>query len=147
MPDGSSGIYIDSSALAKLYFPEPESDVLDDFVKGRQDLIISELAITEVISAVARKRREKLLRPKQANDIRDAILADAASGSLRLQDLNPAVHRDAERMLLSTDSVPLRTLDALHVALALRAGANRLITFDTRMASAGALHGLQTVEF
>jgi predicted nucleic acid-binding protein len=61
-------------------------------------------------------------------------------------DLNPAVHREAERMLLSTESVALRTLDALHIALAASGGATHVLTFDRRMAEATALHGLRVVQ-
>jgi uncharacterized protein len=127
-PRPAAGIYIDSSALAKVYVPEPESELLDEFLRGRQDLMISELAITEVISAVARRRRERSLNAKQANEIRDAVLSDAASGSFQRLDLNPSVHREAERMLLSVESLPLRTLDALHIALALSGAATRVNT-------------------
>ena len=106
--DAGSGVYIDSSGLAKLYVPEPESEPLDRFLRGRSDLMISDLCITEVISAVARRRREGALDAEQAMRIRDAVLSDARSGSFRLLDLNPAIHREAERMLLSTDSIALR---------------------------------------
>jgi predicted nucleic acid-binding protein len=145
-PIPQGGIYVDSSALAKLYVPEAESELLDKFLRGRQDLMMSELAITEVISAVARKRREGSVTAHQANQIRDAILADATSGSFERLDLSPSVHRDAERMLASTESIPLRTLDALHISLALSRGAALMITFDVRMANAAALHGLRVVE-
>jgi predicted nucleic acid-binding protein len=141
------GVYIDSSALVKVYVPEPESDRLDRFLRGRRDLMISELAITEVISAVARRRREKTLKPKQANEIHNAILSDAESGLFRKQDMSPALHRAAERLLLSSASIPLRTLDALHIALALSAAASHLITFDDRLANAAVMHGLFLIEF
>jgi hypothetical protein len=36
-------LYIDSTALAKLYLPEPDSDRLDNFLRSRWDLTISEL--------------------------------------------------------------------------------------------------------
>ena len=143
--DAGSGVYIDSSGLAKLYVPEPESEPLDRFLRGRSDLMISDLCITEVISAVARRRREGALDAEQAMRIRDAVLSDARSGSFRLLDLNPAIHREAERMLLSTDSIALRTLDALHIGLALSGEANHVITFDNRMAEAAALQGLKVI--
>ena len=139
-------VYVDASALAKLYVPEAESELLDAFMLGRRGLMISELAITEVLSAVARRKRESVLPARKANQIRDAVLADAASGSFRRLDLSPAVHRDAERMLLSTESVPLRTLDALHIALAVSGEATHVVTFDRRMAEAAALHGLQVAQ-
>jgi len=139
------GVYVDSSALAKLYVPELESERLEQFLRGRRDLMISELSVTEVLSAVARRRREGALDVKQAREIRDAIVSDAASGSFRRLDLTPATHREAERILLSTESVPLRTLDALHLALAIAGDARRIVTFDGRMAVAANLYGLQVV--
>lgn len=145
-PRQESGVYIDSSALAKVYMPEPESDVLEQFLLGRRDLMISELCCTEVISAVARRRREGALEANEANTICRSILADAKSGSLRRLDLSPAIHRDAESMLLTADTVPLRTLDALHIALALSGRASQIVTFDKRLAHAAALHGFEIVQ-
>jgi predicted nucleic acid-binding protein len=141
-----AGIYLDSSALAKLYVPEPESDTLEAFLRGRRDLMISELAITEVLSAVARRRREGMLTAKQAFEIRDAILADAESGSFHRLDMSPVVHREAERLLFHIDSVPLRTLDALHVAVALLGSATHVATYDARMRAAALYAGLKAVD-
>lgn len=80
--------YLDSSAFAKLYVPEPESERLDAFLTGRRGLMISELAIT----------------------------------------------------------VALRTLDALHIALALSDAATHVVTFDRRMREAALHAGLRVVE-
>ena len=145
-PDASARIYVDSSALAKLYLPEAESETLDAFLRGRRGLLISDLAITEVLSAVSRRKREKQLRAELANEIRDALLEDAESGSLHRVDLSPAVHREAEYLLLATESVSLRTLDALHIALALSGAATHMLTFDRRMQDAAAIAGLHIME-
>jgi uncharacterized protein len=138
-------LYVDSSALAKLYVPEAESDRLDRFLRGKVGLMISELAITEVLSAVARKKRAGELKAEVANQIRDALLADAESGSFARLQLDPATHREAER-LLSRSSVSLRTLDALHLALAFTGSATHLLTFDHRMREAAVDAGLHPVD-
>jgi uncharacterized protein len=138
-------LYIDSSALVKLYVPENESDSVDEFLQGRNDLMISELVITEVISAVARRKREGLLTAVKANKIRDALVLDADSGSFRRMDLDPSIHRAAERLLLST-ATPLRTLDALHLALAFGGAATQILTFDVRMRDAAIQAGLDAVD-
>ena len=141
-----AGIYLDSSALAKLYVPEPESDALENFFRDRQDLLISELAITEVLSAVARRRREGMLTASQSLEIRDAILADADSGSFHRLDMSPIVHREAERLLFNIESIALRTLDALHVAVALLGSATYVVTYDARMRAAALLAGLKALD-
>lgn len=141
-----AGIYLDSSALAKIYVPERESDTLEAFFRGRRDLMISELDITELLSAVARRRREGMLTARQALEIRDAVLADADSGSFHRLDVSPVVHREAERLLFQIDSVSLRTLDALHVAIALLGSATHVVTFDARMRDAAVHAGLKTLD-
>jgi predicted nucleic acid-binding protein len=97
------------------------------------------------MSAVARKRREGMLTADQAFEIRDAVLADADSGSFYRLDLNPSVHRQAERLLLNVESVALRTLDALHVALALQGFAAYVVTFDARMRAVALNAGLKAI--
>jgi uncharacterized protein len=139
-------LYVDSSALAKLYVAEAESDKLDAFLRGKVGLMISELAITEVLSAVARKKRDGELEPEPAARIREALLADADSGSFARLHLDPSVHRAAERLLLTTDSVPLRTLDALHLALAFSGAATHVLTFDRRMRAAALQSGLNVID-
>jgi len=141
-----AGIYLDSSALAKLYVPEPESDTLEAFFQGRRDLMISELAITEVLSAVARRRREGTISAHQALEIHDAVLADANSGSFHRLDMSPVLHREAERLLFQIESVALRTIDALHVAAALLGSATYVVTFDARMRAAALHAGLKTFD-
>lgn len=138
-------LYIDSSALAKLYVPENESDEVDAYLRGKVGLMISELVITEVLSAVARRKRERALDSQVASRIRDALLADAASGVFTRLQLDPPVHREAERLMLTATSVPMRTLDALHLALAFSGAATHLLTFDTRMREAAAQTGLNVI--
>jgi predicted nucleic acid-binding protein len=144
-PRPGDGVYLDSSAFVKLCLPEPESESLDRFLVGRRDLVISELTITEVISAVVRSHREGLLSSKHVDHIHDAVLSDARSGTFRRLDISPAIHRAAEQLLLATKSSTLRTLDALHIALASSGGVKFLITFDTRMSEAAVQHGLGTI--
>jgi uncharacterized protein len=141
-----AGVYVDASALAKLYVPEPESDTLEAFLQGRRDLMISELAITEVLSAVARRRREGALTVHQALEIRDAVLADADSGAFHRLDMSPVVHREAERLLFNIESAALQTLDALHVAVALLGSATHVVTYDVRMRAAALHSGLKPLD-
>ncbi len=145
-PGIETAIYLDASALVKLYVPEAESERLDALLRSRRDLMISELAITEVLSAVARRKREGELRPDLANQIRSALLADADSGAFARLNLDPAVHREAERLLLSTEALPLRTLDALHIALAFSGRATHVLTFDRRMREAAVQAGMNVIE-
>jgi predicted nucleic acid-binding protein len=133
--------YLDASALAKLFWPEPESDRVNALVEGRDDLLVSELGMTEVVSALARRVRDGGVAASTAALVQRRLVAVAAQGDFQRVELLPATHREAERLLLASRS-PLRALDALHLALALGAGAGTVLTFDRVLARAALEQGL-----
>lgn len=135
-------LYLDTSALIKIYFPEPGSEELETALRRRNDLIISDLVITEAVSALSRRRREGDIRIQVVRRMHKAILRDLEAGYYRRAELYPAVHREAERILVTSGNVPLRAADALHLALALASQAATLITFDLRMAAGAEQIGL-----
>lgn len=139
----SGPIYLDTSALVKVYLPEAESSIVDQWLIGRQDLFISDLVVTEIVSAVARRRRDGSLEARVAQLLRSQILKDIESGVFLKLDLVPAVFRDAERILLAVDAVALQAADAIHLALALSAEAHSVLTFDGRMAEAATSLGFE----
>jgi predicted nucleic acid-binding protein len=129
-------LYCDASALAKLFSPESGSDALNELLVGRDDVLVSDLGMTEVASALARRAREGALAAPVAKSIHRRLLAIAAQGAFRRVELLPATHREAERLLLGAERAPLRAADALHLALALGAGAGTVLTYDRAMARA-----------
>lgn len=132
-----SPVYLDTSALVKLYLPEPHSDDLEAAILGRRDLFVSDLALTELCSALARRVRDGDIDPQMADRVYRRALRDVSDGSFRCAELSPRVHRDAERLLLTVGrSVPLRAADSLHMALALSVDARALVTFDLVLATA-----------
>jgi predicted nucleic acid-binding protein len=60
--------------------------------------------------------------------------------------LDPAVHREAERLVFATDSLSLRTPDALHIALAFSGRATHVLTFDRRMREAAVQVGMNVID-
>jgi len=129
-------LYLGPTVLAKLYRPEPDSDALDRALRGRRDLTVSDLAVSEMLAALSRhpKGRSEVLRVQQA------LLADLESGIFRRVEIVPATHRSAERLLLS-----FATADpshALHLALAMTAGVAGLLTADPELARSARAVGL-----
>lgn len=143
--DWPGPLYLDTSAWIKLYLPEPTSDELDLALVGRTDLIVSHLAVTEIISALARRCREGKMARRAAARLYRTILEDVGAGIYRCAELLPPVHREAERLLLSLDDLPVRAADSLHLAQARASGAVCIVTFDQRMAEAARRIGLGTV--
>ena len=143
----ASPLYLDTSALAKIYVQEPDSDALDEALLGRRDLLISELALTELTSAVARHARERLLTPAGGRRVYQQLFRDLDAGEFRLLDLTSATHREAERLLLTVGRhMPLRAADSLHLASAALADARALVTYDRHMhAAATALGSFEVV--
>ncbi len=138
-------IYLDASALVKLYIQEDGSDRLDEVLDNRNDLLISDLGITEIISAFARRQREDCFPADAAGRLHVKILADVEDGIYQVVQLLPSIHREAERWLLALNEHPLRTGDALHLALASTAEARTILTFDRRLAEAARRIGLLAV--
>ena len=135
-------LYCDTSALLKLYLPEPGSDELNDLVEGRGDLLVSDLAVTEAVSALSRALRESTITPAIARRVQHGIVARVDEGVYRRVELTRDVHRRAEQFLLSLGGPPLRAADALHLALATTARAASLASFDARLAAAARAVGL-----
>jgi len=130
----SSPVYLDTSALAKLYVQETDSDELDSALVGRHDLLISELTLTELTSALARRIREGALEAAAGRRIYQQVFRDIRAGEYRLLDLTSATHREAERLLLTMGRhAPIRAADSLHLATAALAEARAVVTYDQQM--------------
>lgn len=131
----------DSSAIVPLVCAEPISSRCRSWLRADPVVLVWALAATEVISALARKRRESAL-----------AAAPFAAAKRRLASLekawNEVAHLDAvrarARRLLEVH--PLRAADALHLAAALvaveeRTGMLEIVTLDQRLAEAAEREG------
>jgi predicted nucleic acid-binding protein len=137
-------LYCDTSALLKLYLPEPGSGEFNRTVEGRGDLLVADLAVTEIASALSRRLRQGGLTREVARRIRHAIVGRLDDGVYERVELTREVHRRAEHFLLSLTATPLRSADALHLALATSARAASLASFDLRLGAAARAVGLIT---
>ena len=135
-------LYCDTSALLKLYLPEPGSDEFNAVVEGRGDVLVSDLSVTEIVSALARRLRQGSLTQEAARRLQHAIVGRLDEGVYHRLELTRDVHRRAEHFLLSLSQTPLRAADALHLALAVSARAASLASFDARLAAAARAVGL-----
>jgi len=124
--------YLDTSVLVALIKPEPNSGDADRFIRQNPTrLVVSDFAAAEFASATARWVRTQELDPaggRTALQSFDLWLARSA----RLVEIDPADIALAAIFLRRLD-LPLRTPDAIHLAITERLGAT-LVTFDRRMA-------------
>ncbi|WP_214404467.1 type II toxin-antitoxin system VapC family toxin [Pseudonocardia lacus] len=96
-------IYLDTSALLKLVFPEEGSDAVAKPVSADVDMVSSELLLVEARRGTARRAPG---RPPRL---------DLLLGRVELIEMSRAVLEAASRL----EEPMLRTLDAIHVATAL----------------------------
>lgn len=124
-------VFLDSSALVKLVQTEVESNALVTYLDRRRELptTASALAVVEVVRAIPRHL---------AGVARDVL------GLVRLMPLDRPLLESAADL---TTTQPLRSLDAIHCASAIRLGVEltALVTYDHRLATAAEELGLQVV--
>ena len=138
-------MYLDTSVLVKRYVAEPDSDEVDDVIVGFT-LVSSELAVAELWSALLGKERAGAISAKNRERAWQAFMADIDEGVLRLIPLDGVVIREANAVMLRVHpEVPLRTLDALHLASFAAVITGPLFTRDQRMLAAARLLGLPVV--
>ena len=122
--------YVDSSALVKRYVRETDSDIALRLLSADLEWVTAQHTMVEVLRALSVRFAGDSSGATKAREVFDADWS--AFHVVALDDETCA--RAAE--LAETTSA--RTVDALHLAAALRAGAPalRLVTFDTRLAQA-----------
>ncbi len=134
-------MYLDSSVLVKLYVREPDTADCIAII-GRQPMSSSELAFGELASALLQKERAGHISPEIRAAAWSGFLADVASQSVHLMELSGDTVRDAAEIMQQVHpGVPLRTLDALHLATYQNVIAGPLFSKDRRMIDAARLLG------
>lgn len=122
--------YLDTSAAMKLIVDEAESEALVEELQSAtaRRLVASWLLHTELHCAAG--RNPALIDDSAVSIVLDAvILVDLTRGDL----LTAGTH------------TPLRSADAIHLAAALRLGADEIITYDAELADAARTAGLRVI--
>jgi uncharacterized protein len=113
--------YVDTSILGAYYCPEPLSAAADDALRRCKTPVIILLSEVEFCSLISKKHRLGELRKRQAKAILDLFSNHVAEGFYRRIPLNTEHFIKARLLVASMDS-SLRTLRALHLAVALVEG-------------------------
>lgn len=133
------GMYLDTSVVVKLYTPEPDSEACECIVAG-QRIVSSELLYTELWSALLAKERAGVLAPNDRQKIWQLFEIHLLEELIELVGLDGEVVREAAEMIARVHPrVPLRTLDAIHLATFYGIDGGSLFTKDKRMRDAARL--------
>ena len=143
-----ASVYLDTSALLKLYIEEDGSDRVTRVMEDAEDgqVVILDLTKVEARSAVRRREREGDIAAGDADRVLRQIEDDASSNFL-VQPSTSAVIEEAARLI---DRHPLRAYDALQLAgcLVVREGMPEPVTFicaDARLCKVATNEGLATL--
>jgi len=138
-------LFLDTSALVKLYIAEPGSERMREFVARGEPMAASVLAFAEIHATFTRRRREELLQASELEQLQLAFandweeLTQVPVGSAVLQLVPGLCGRH-----------PLRGADAVHLASALLLHQEGIeITFacsDRHLVGAATAEGLVTFD-
>ena len=131
-------IFFDSSALAKRYVQEPGSDRVEEILFGASSLGVSMICLSEVISALCRRRRERRISKQQYLRAKQALFQDLEDSSI--VGVTEAIVAHAVQLL---ERWPLRSSDSLQVASAAEWSADLFVSADERQCAAARGYGLQ----
>ena len=140
-------INFDTSALAKWYFNEAHSDEVEKYIQEQGPVTISDLTAVEMRSLLARRRREKSIDLNLEMQIFATFQEDIRRNFLLCERWPDGLASGAVNLISVLPEVPLRTLDALHLAIAREIQAEILATSDRVMAAGAEALGFSVVRF
>lgn len=135
----------DTSALVPLFVAEHESGSAARWLREDPDVVVWTLTRVELLSALARRRRQEPTAARQLRIVRRQLLGAWERWS-EVTAVDP-VRRRAERLV---ETHPLRAADALQIGAALVAaednpGTLEFVTFDRSQAAAAEREGLHVL--
>jgi predicted nucleic acid-binding protein len=128
--------YVDTSALLKGYLVETGTPAFVSWFAEVADPYISPLSVIEFKCAIRRRERAGHLTRRRARAILDRLdesLVDESLGRLAWHDRAFALGYD---LIDRVDPIPLRALDAMHLAIALQHRCAGFATADRAQAAA-----------
>lgn len=129
-------MYLDTAIIVKLLVREPDSDWFNTALLG-QHFETSELALAEVRSALLAKERNGAITSVERVRAGEKFLSMVEDDVIRVLPLNrQTIDRAIAIQQACHPRVPLRTLDAIHVATCDLQRSATLATTDNRMRQA-----------
>jgi predicted nucleic acid-binding protein len=142
-----NGTYLDTSALAKWYLKEPFAEEFEAFIREQSTATVSRLTVVEFRCLLARRRRAGEVTKAIESRVYASFEKDVGAGFLQVVPVGDEHLIAALSLITRLGRFPLRTLDALHLAIARCIQCRQLATADRIMADAGKAAGLSVVRF
>ena len=141
-------IYLDTSSLTKAYVSELGSDEVRQLLERTSESIyISSLSLVEFRCALARRTRALTLTDAESQRIWASFEGDVDDGVFDVLPVDNDDHINARRLIDAVAPLPLKALDALHLAIVRRARTllgTSFVTSDAQQAAAASALGIST---
>ncbi|MHB1359160.1 MAG: type II toxin-antitoxin system VapC family toxin [Rhodocyclaceae bacterium] len=139
--------YIDTSALAKCYIREPRSLEVLDWVETQGKPATAALTLVEFRCLLARRRRAGQIDQTLEHRALTEFDGHVRAGAWPIHHNLPGDYAAARDLIDRLPEIPLRTLDALHLAAAQACGAKTFATADKTPADAAQALGFTVHRF
>ena len=137
-------VYLETSCLLKLVLDEPDSSAVENALEGETDIIVTTLAQLEAENVLLAMRLGGELS-KREHAVAVQALGQLISGvPFRLVPV-PADAFELARGQLEADAPHCRTLDRLHLGIAVALGQQRIVTNAQAQASAARALGFEVL--
>lgn len=136
--------FFDTSALVKRYHSEKGTEAIDRiFSENDEAIVISSICITEMVSALSRKKEERAISKEDLDAALSKFFHDAIKDFLILE-LDDGHIKDSIVLVLKRN---LRTLDALQLAVAigLKDVNPVFVCADKKLVSAAEKEGIEAI--
>ena len=137
-------LYIDASALLKVFFAEPESTRTCEILAREPRVVVSSLARLESLIVVRSRERSGLLTAEAARRLAAQIEARLLSAPFEFRACPATIIEAAEQQIARSEAY-CPTLDRLHLAAMEVMGLKRLLTNDTSQAAAARALGYEVL--
>lgn len=131
-------VFFDTSAFVKRYVSEAGTDTVLEWCDQATEIILSGIALPEIISAFCRLQREGKITDTQYRQLKSLLLADIEDAAIC--DLSPIVLMQA---ITSLEKNVLRGMDAIHIGSAIALKADVFVSTDKHQLDAAARMGLR----
>lgn len=133
-------VLFDSSSFAKRYIEEKGSQEVEEICQETTSLGLSVILVPEIISGLARYKRERILTSRNYTLAKKKLLQDIKDA--QIINLTPKV---IARSITVLENNMLRAMDALHIACALEWRAEYFVSSDKIQIRAARNTGLTVI--
>ncbi len=139
-----SSIFVDTSSMVKLYYPEPDSDKIENILLQAEQIYIINLTIVEMASALSKKVRTGELRKEQGAVLWNTFLDDIQAKQVEVVTLDDRHYFKAADLIREFGGkYGIKTLDSLQLSAAHSMGNSKFLCSDKPLAKIASKMGIK----